>query len=261
MAMGGKIKSFVKPIFKPIAKLALSPFNNRRLNKSRNYLKSLKNSHLGERCFIVGNGPSLTTNDLNKLIKEESFGANGIYNIFNSTDWGPKYFCSTDRKVISKTNRQISEKITGIKFIGVFSGHYTPFIKDAYYLNMKYEDFYPNLPKFSDDISKRCIEGNTVTYTAIQLAVYMGFKKIYLIGVDHSYSMSYNPDGTISKNEGVVDYFNNTSVPVVPALYKTTLAYEAAKQYADAHGIKIYNATRGGRLEVFERVDFDTLFN
>ena len=33
--------------------------------------------------------------------------------------------------------------------------------------------------------------------------------------------------------------------------------YKAAKQYADLHGIRICNATRGGKLEIFERVDFD----
>jgi hypothetical protein len=37
-------------------------------------------------------------------------------------------------------------------------------------------------------------------------------------------------------------------------------AYEAAERYAKEHGIKIFNATRGGRLETFERVDFDDLF-
>lgn len=36
--------------------------------------------------------------------------------------------------------------------------------------------------------------------------------------------------------------------------------YQAARRYAETHGIKIYNATRGGELEVFERVDFDSLF-
>lgn len=38
------------------------------------------------------------------------------------------------------------------------------------------------------------------------------------------------------------------------------LAYESAKKYVDSHNISIYNATRGGMLEVFERVDFDSLF-
>ena len=36
-------------------------------------------------------------------------------------------------------------------------------------------------------------------------------------------------------------------------------AYKVAKQYADDHNIKIYNATRGGKLEVFERVDLDDI--
>ena len=36
--------------------------------------------------------------------------------------------------------------------------------------------------------------------------------------------------------------------------------YQMCKNYADTHGIKIYNATRGGMLEIFERVDFDSLF-
>jgi len=42
--------------------------------------------------------------------------------------------------------------------------------------------------------------------------------------------------------------------------YYVERAYKTAKKYADRHGVKIYNATRGGNLEVFERVDFDTLF-
>ncbi len=32
------------------------------------------------------------------------------------------------------------------------------------------------------------------------------------------------------------------------------------KKYADKNGVKIFNATRGGMLEVFERVDLDDMF-
>ena len=38
-------------------------------------------------------------------------------------------------------------------------------------------------------------------------------------------------------------------------------AFQSAKLYAENHGIKIYNATRGGKLEIFERADFDLLMN
>ena len=45
-----------------------------------------------------------------------------------------------------------------------------------------------------------------------------------------------------------------------PDMAYTFSAYEVAKENAEKKGIKIYNATRGGKLEVFERVDFDSLF-
>ena len=38
------------------------------------------------------------------------------------------------------------------------------------------------------------------------------------------------------------------------------VAFEFAEEYSKEHGFRIYNATRGGALEAFERVDFDSLF-
>ena len=100
-----------------------------------------------------------------------------------------------------------------------------------------------------------------MTYMCIQIAVYMGVKEIILLGVDHNYAVSRRPDGTIIKHEGVKNRFHEKDgIICVPSLYAMELAYKAAKKYADEHGIKIFNATRGGKLEVFERVDFDTLF-
>ena len=60
------------------------------------------------------------------------------------------------------------------------------------------------------------------------------------------------------------DSYHRASSGVKPNACRKTenlLAYQAAREYADRHGIKIYNATRGGKLEVFERVDFDSLFS
>ena len=101
----------------------------------------------------------------------------------------------------------------------------------------------------------------------LQLAVYMGFKKIYLLGMDFTFSV----EKTIEGNTIMNDIINHNSIieKVEKELFDfqyfaeiddQLLGYQAAKRYADAHGIKIYNATRGGKLEVFERVNFDTLF-
>jgi len=111
--------------------------------------------------------------------------------------------------------------------------------------------------KFSEDISKKVYYGATVAYDCLQIAAYMGFKKIYLLGMDLvpykqgnksavHYSNFYEIDSRDKKPQMWVD--------------KILRSYLSAKEYADVHGIQIYNATRGGYLEIFDRVDFDTLF-
>ena len=108
----------------------------------------------------------------------------------------------------------------------------------------------PDVYLFSDDPYAIVYHGMTVTYSAMQLAVYMGFKEIYLLGCDCDYS---------GEKQHFMDYGLKTETADNPES-KAIAAYTTAKNYADEHGIKIYNATRGGKLEVFERVDLDSLF-
>ena len=93
----------------------------------------------------------------------------------------------------------------------------------------------------------------------------MGIKEIYLIGVDHHFHVSMNDKGEIVVDPTAKDYFSEAYNQDKENLYipntdRSTLTFVAARKYADAHGIKIYNATRGGKLEVFERVGFESLF-
>lgn len=236
--------------------------NGNKLRKNYSELKSLHNIHEGKRCFIVGNGPSLRTEDLSKLKGEICFSSHRIYHIYPETDWRPTYYCAQDRALICSSANEIGDRIRAEKkLIGIVPGCEYKKIKGACYLPLIFEEFYPNLPNFSENIAEGIYEGYTVTYMCIQVAAYMGFKEIYLLGVDHNYSVTCTPDGKIEKNDGVQDHFSkNDHIENIPQIHKSSLAYEAAKKYADGHGIRIYNATRGGRLEVFERVDFDSLF-
>ncbi len=102
-------------------------------------------------------------------------------------------------------------------------------------------------------------------YTAAQIAAYMGFSEIYLIGVDHHFRISQNNQGEIIVDNTVKDYFTDKynedkDKLYIPNTEKSTMTYVAMKRACDVRGIKVYNATRGGKLEVFERVDFDALF-
>ena len=107
-------------------------------------------------------------------------------------------------------------------------------------------------PKFSENLSQKSYVGGTIVYTCIQLAVYMGFREIYLLGVDFT--------GAGEHGSKYNHFYSEKELTSVSYTDQVKAAYEKARKYADEHGIKIYNATRGGNLEIFERVNFDDLF-
>lgn len=228
-------------------------------------LKALKNKYCGNRCFIVGNGPSLCADDLDMLINEYTFAFNRIYLIFDQTAWRPTFYCTQDAKLARASAEEIRTRIA------------TPFLFAP--INLKwYEEvdinsdyfFCPKqagekIPEFSENIAQYVGVGNTVSYTAMQLAAYMGFSEIYLLGVDHSFQTYQDKDGNVIVDPTAKDYFcdqyNRGKDPLfVPKLDLSTLSYLAAQAYVEHHPLTIYNATRGGKLEVFPRVEFDTLF-
>ena len=219
-------------------------------------LSVYKDMYKGQRCFVIGNGPSLKINDLDKLLEcnEKSFGCNGIYRLYGKTRWRPTYYTITD----------IFGYIDRLRDVGDFVEE-NFFLADYYYTDLKqieginryaacnkiYEDDEEFL--FSEDITQGIALGRTVTYANIQLACYMGFDEIYLLGVDFT-----GGKGTGKQRK----HFDNTDdgEVIYDMIAEEEQAYRAARRYAAAHNIKIYNATRGGELEVFERVSFESLF-
>lgn len=218
-------------------------------------LEVFKNCNRGKRCFIIGLGPSLRIEDLNKLANhnEICISMNSIDKIFGDTLWRPTYYLATDPRVDDEVN--IEEIDVKYKIIADVSKKLVMKQKEgSIFINhVKYDFLEDAEPEFTDDFAQFCSTGCTVTYACIQFAVYMGIKEIYLLGVDFS---GYGNQG------GKYKHFYKEEKLTASCFYKQNLlAYESAKKYADEHGIKIYNATRGGKLEVFERVDFDTLFD
>lgn len=252
------IKNFAYRGYKKIIRMQ----NKNKLKKSEEAIKQFHNKYKGKTCFIIGNGPSLLVDDLERLKKHNAicFGTHRIYQIFDKTNWRPTFYCAQDFKTVNEEYKKISSLDVNPKFIAIIPDQKYKRLTDAIYVKIITNPFFPELPEFSDDISKGEFEGFTVTYMCLQLAMYMGFSQIYLLGVDHTYSTELNPDGTVRHSEMVKDYFSESyKLDNIPQTYKSTLAYYAARKYADEHGVHIYNATRGGKLDAFERVDFDEI--
>jgi hypothetical protein len=230
-------------------------------------LRRLHGIHNGERCFIIGNGPSLKPNDLSILDanREITFAFNRIYHIFPETSWRPTYYVSQDDKMLLGCQSEVCKIPALIKFIPAeFQWYYGIDVEDALIFHLKNRPD-PDRPIFSDRIDKCIINSNTVVITAIQIAMYMGIKDIYLIGVDHHFHTSINSRGEIIVDSTAKDYFSEEYNKdkhnlYIPNVEKSTLDFYAIKSFAQKRGVRIINSTRGGELDVFTRLSFDLLF-
>ncbi len=268
-----KIYTVLRKFTRSIEKSIKYIVNINSFKDGQNAVRKYKNFYEGRRCFIIGNGPSLTVRDLDKIKNagEISIASNSIYKLYDKTEWRPTIYTISDGWEIKNALKEISElkpelKITAMSALGrVYN------VDNAILLKLIDKDEKEEKVLFSDDISKCVHDGGTITYVSIQCAVYLGFKEIILLGVDHSFAKERTKDG-LKINSGVTNHFQNyltdraKEIGIIDEEYVVfpvdfaTMAFEKAKEYADSHGIKILNATRGGKLEVFERVDFDALF-
>lgn len=235
-------------------------------------LKKYKNIHKGRRCFIVATGPSLTLEDVATLAKnnEITFGINSCVKFFDKTSWRPTYYFVTDPCVYqSLIDEYFRFELPVVFYINIiknqiFKTQQLESIvlepKSYDYTQTKYFDRTGKILKLfkqqvSSDVSRIMHNGNTVVFAVLQLAIYMGFSEIYLLGTDCNFTSEQKYSKIANYSSGVPTKGKGTEDVLISG-------YEQFKKYTDkTKRCTIYNATRGGKLEVFERVDFDKLFS
>ena len=214
-------------------------------------LRKMKDQYKGKRCFITCTGPSLTIEDLELLKDEYVFGMNSICLIHDKTEWKPDFFGIQDGNVFVRIKESLLKTDNGIVFAPYsYKRRYnTPddwiyfHMSGSYHLyEMGYKTRY--FARFSDDCYKTVYDGYSITYTIIQLAVYMGFDELYLIGADCSY---------LGEKQHFIEHGNSNPKFEAGATERLYASYGEAKKYAEKNDIKIINVTRGGCLELFPR--------
>lgn len=237
-------------------------------------IRTLKDKFKGKRCFILGNGPSLNKCDLKLLKNEYTFGVNGIFYKTEEMGFKPTFYMVEDGHVVDDNLEKINAYDPEYKF---FPSLYKEKIKNTentYFFAADlgfYRGDHPffEKPRFSYDFSEVGYCGQSVTYLNMQLAYYLGFTEVYLIGMDFSYQIRETDEvcgATLVSNEDDInhfhpDYFGKGKKWHDPKVHNVARSYEFAKECFEKNGRYIYNATIGGQLEIFERVDYETLFN
>jgi len=225
----------------------------------------------GEKCFVVCNGPSLRAEDLDKIYlnKVFSIGINAIGRIYKDTAWRVNCLSATDDSVFTKKNRNLVQH-TECDFKLYESKRFLLSLLGKgkkIYLNFYGGKKVLENPVFKTDATKPLPSIGTSTFGCIEFAVFLGFERIYVIGCDMTYKYNLNRDGTVMVYENGRDYCfkdipaatSSSNTNPVPT-WHMEVAFDTVELSSGKFGFKVFNATRGGRLESFERVDFDSLF-
>lgn len=243
--------------------LYFSLLHRRLTQASRAWWEANRGVHAGRRGFVIGNGPSLRIEDLGALTGEVTIASNKIYLAYPQTAWRPTYLSCADKLVWEKIQADlpnVTDQIFALSTLDLRIAT-VPTIVFRHRGGFEADDL-----GFSFDSAQGQYGGRTVTYHNLQMAVHLGLNPIYLLGCDHYYTgeTGVNPTGAVVQHQGADNHFIKgyrvagekvNSAPV----WEMTRAFERVARVCAARGIKVFNATRGGHLEAFPRVSFDSL--
>ena len=220
--------------------------------------------HRGKRCFVIGNGPSLRQTDLSRLKGEYTIGMNRIYLAFPEMGFTTTYLVAVNTLVLEQCVND---------FVSLSLPRFFTWRARSWFARHLRRD--PNLifldtdntgeANFSGDATGRLYEGYTVTFVALQLAFFMGFEEVILIGVDHNFATQGPANVTVvstgdDPNHFSSSYFGKGFRWQLPDLEGSERAYILAREAYAKAGRRILDATIGGKLMVFPKVNYDALF-
>lgn len=236
-----------------------------------------RNRHPGQRCFIIGNGPSLATQDLSFLAGEITFGMNAFWKHPIIEAWQPRYYFLADKVLFDRSPsagdffENLNSRIKDADFFVplsrrdvVLEGQLLP-PEQTYFLSVE-DRLVDDESATNFDLTASIPDVLTVAQLAIIAAIYMGCSPIYLMGLDH--------DWLAHRGEKNFYFFKGLSLNNHPevrgqlgsydedmeGLIRVWKDYRKLKTLADSRNIRIVNATAGGFLDVFDRMPYESLF-
>lgn len=174
-------------------------------------IKSLRNLEVGRRAFILGNGPSIKSEDLSRLKGELVIGMNASTMLEKEFGFVQSYYVCSDVRFISHEEKR---KWATVGLNGSTKRVMRSEIR-------KFDDplfddrtwYVPAISRdgFSENLESGFFYGCTTTMMAIQLAYHLGVDEVYLLGVDLRYSEE-SPRFYLEKDAQLED--SNTSVQI-----------------------------------------------
>jgi hypothetical protein len=248
---------------------SLAADERRTLNRNKKFHDVYK----GRRCFIIGAGPSLAKQDLRPLASEITI-CMSFFNKLPIIDvWKPTVYCAAEPPSDFPLVR-LEEMVRNIDAQAyLFNVDMKPMLDECQLLPRERVHFVKtnigidNWPLSRGlDLTRMILAATNTAHLALMLGIYMGCSPIYLIGLDHDWLthrsfVKHCYDTYVKAPE---TYSNDLNLWSYKDIMETMLAiwkiYEVLQAIARRKGIRIYNATDGGFLDVFDRVRYESLF-
>lgn len=279
----------IKPIIPPILLDKIIDLKNQNNFRNYKYLvaknKKLKNIHLGERCFILGSGPSIKKQDLKPLKGEIIFALNNFYvhPDFQTITSGnkPKYYMTAPihppqtenewKEWFEEMENHIPKEVTMLLGLSGYSNN----IKNIFDKYRLFQDhtiywYFAGMETKKNpvvlnglDLTERIWSAGSVSVYAIISALYMGFDKIYLLGMDHDYFL-YDDEKDMRMYKSAIHQKDELRRTFGNSFYVEEFLrqYHIFRQYEILNiefPNRIYNASAGGILKIFEKIQLETV--
>lgn len=235
-------------------------------------IKDFKGKLRGERVWIVGSGPSIDNTPLDLIKDEYSFGMNGIGKVFDSTSWRPQFFMCATAYVDEVSYRDYVIRAVESCEMAVFCDRMVQVVIDhiplgsyqkIVWLKCLQNSSVKNEPR-DEWWNPLTVERNqinnfgTTAFGCTQIAAYLGFETMIFVGCDMGYK-SFKAGEPDPNHFG--DHHESGGLPMAQAIHdlenpRRFESHEIIQRRTSKVGIKVYNATFGGELEVYERVDY-----
>jgi hypothetical protein len=240
--------------------------------------EDLKNRHAGRRAFVIGNGPSLGRQDLRPLANEITIGANSFYKHPHADAVRLKYLCIGDASFMTDEpksvtwHRLIEEHLPDTELILHPDARHL-IARHGLYAKHKIRYFHrgigqPIAELVELDLNRPINVGVTTgSMLCIPLAIHLGCTEIYLMGFDANWLDSATASYHFYQTHDQFPEFDTLNKDARFAMYEDELIvilreFEAHRVLATRSrqiGVKIWNATDGGRLDMHPRVRYEDI--
>ena len=246
------MKNIIFKIYKGIVKLSAEEGKQtgKYLLKWQKRLKKYENIHYGKTAFLIGNGPSVRIEDLEKLKGSITFCCNKFYMSYMDHSFRPTYTVSADDKMIGDFGNEIVKNSEGIVwFCSAFPVEQEEKEFEWVFLQSK------KLQLEQNALLAGAYHTGATLLAALQIGYYMGIRRYVLYGVDHNFTYD-SDDAQSSQTEGnhFIDNYREGKLWYVPDTARIEKSFQKIADLLECQDGWLVNASRETKLPHIKRV-------